>query len=442
MVNKLPVARLPVSERSLFMLTNTILIMFSVLLVGVCSFILDQSFSTDTVSSAVSYDTTTSAVQGSRIFIYVLLILVLGLWICCSSLVGMVAAARLNFFMLLVNFFCSTMASPIMFIFSVLCLDFHDYFRAWSTLSWTQDDMRRIRSFFCDKAALMVEDIDDITTAFGRSTTANVECNVPLEGGADFDSEDLWCANKTQYANTGICTYIRDQSTEDFYEWSLTWLNMLGSLGVMSVSLMLICNGLVVRIVTIQTIMNKLQHMINVFLIVPVAFCALVGVYLVYQLAALELEQWYLGYLYISAAGVTLIFAIVGAFGGRKKNRELLYVHMVGSAFSVSLMVVCSILTYYVMLSLESEYPISSDEDVQRVACNSGQQSCCCCDIEGAAVDERCKGWTRDHLVDIISFDLKLAGLVSFLSIFFSGLSIWISGKLRLTLQNYRVDFV
>uniref|UniRef100_A0A7S1XLY4 Uncharacterized protein n=2 Tax=Phaeomonas parva TaxID=124430 RepID=A0A7S1XLY4_9STRA len=159
---------------------------------------------------------------------------------------------------------------------------------------------------------------------------------------------------------------------------------------------MSVCDSLVVKIVTGKTILNKLQHIINTLLLMPISFCALIGVYVHLQHTRLRSDEYWLGMMFVAIAGVTFIFAIVGAFGGRKKDRLLLMVHMIGTGFCVVGLTACCFISYYAVGKVEQDYPVSSEEEVQDVACDSGQSTCCCCDevvnsTTGYYSDDRCK---------------------------------------------------
>eukprot|EP00975_Prorocentrum_lima_P022229 4676026-Prorocentrum_lima.AAC.1 len=99
---------------------------------------------------------------------------------------------------------------------------------------------------------------------------------------------------------------------------------------------------------------------------------------------------------------------------------------MIGTAVCVLGLTGCCLFSFVNLTRIDETYDVANDE-VDDVACIVGRKSCCCCDVDVDAAsnsseyvpDERCKAWKREDLVTLIQFDLKLAALISLLSIVF-----------------------
>ncbi len=82
----------------------------------------------------------------------------------------------------------------------------------------------------------------------------------------------------------------------------------------------------------------------------------------------------------------------------------------------------------------------------QEIACDRRLIGCCCCNNETLATtgyyQSRCPQWSEQEVVSMTATDMKLAGLVAFLSFAYLLGALIVAGLLRQNLKNYKSEFV
>jgi hypothetical protein len=89
---------------------------------------------------------------------------------------------------------------------------------------------------------------------------------------------------------------------------------------------------------------------------------------------------------------------------------------------------------------------IPTAEVAQNIACDRGLIGCCCCNnqtlVTNGIYQSRCPQWNEEEVVAMTATDMKLAGLVAFLSFAYLLGALIVAGLLRQNLKNYKSEFV
>ena len=79
---------------------------------------------------------------------------------------------------------------------------------------------------------------------------------------------------------------------------------------------------------------------------------------------------------------------------------------------------------------------------LQVAACHKQLAGCCCCQGNVTYNGLTCPEWTNEEILSYLGLDLKIAGVVSFISLLYvlGGLSV--AFLVRKSLKNYKTDYV
>jgi hypothetical protein len=79
-------------------------------------------------------------------------------------------------------------------------------------------------------------------------------------------------------------------------------------------------------------------------------------------------------------------------------------------------------------------------DEIDEIACERQLTDCCCCNDPG--VTRRCPEWSTDEVIKLLVLDLKLTGTVSLVSIVYLIGAIVVALLLRISLKNYKTEYV
>ena len=89
---------------------------------------------------------------------------------------------------------------------------------------------------------------------------------------------------------------------------------------------------------------------------------------------------------------------------------------------------------------------IPSSSEANLIACARDLVGCCCCHnqtlVSHGYYHSTCPEWREDEIVEMTATDIKMAGLVAFLSFAYLLGALIVAGLLRENLKNYKSEFV
>jgi len=389
---------------------------------------------------------------------------ILGGFLTVLSIIAIRAAIKVNIQMLIMYYWLTLIAIPLLFLFSVASLDFKELLEGWISHRWEINGFEFLRKFFCEEElgedGVMVPTYDGkcmvrkskrkhrrasegkrLTTPWvggleeGRfDHTACVPCShfmcaacvlvhtciylwqAPINGGPDYDTTDEWCISEYGSLN---CYEIRRDAENEFKRWMSWLMNVNGIVGIVEILLLLMSLKLVERTLTLPVIMSSLLDAMNYLVFLPAALCILVGVYLSDH-DELQVKDYWLKYMFFIGGGSMFLLSFVGIMAAKEKLRGVLMFYAFSMTCVVGLLAVACASSFIFSWKIRDLYGIEGDGKAGAVACKSGLYGCCCCDLENIDDENLCPEWTRNEIIHVVEADYKLAGLISAISCLFT----------------------
>jgi len=119
---------------------------------------------------------------------------IIGAYLTIISIMGIRAAHKVNIQMLIWYYWLSLVAVPLLFLFSVISLDFKDLLEGWISHRWDRVEFDFLRRYFCEPE------------------TWDNKCTAPIKGGAGYDTTEEWCISEY---NAKDCEAVRAQGEEE-----------------------------------------------------------------------------------------------------------------------------------------------------------------------------------------------------------------------------------
>ena len=265
-----------------YLIMNNSFILFCSLYQGVAGFGIVFLF--NKTFSNISGDSTEDRQAGTQSYMVQAL---LGTFLTVLSIVAIRAAIKVNIQMLIIYYWMTLIAIPLLFLFSVASLDLKDLLSGWISHRWEIDSFQFLRIYFCAQSEEC-----SLDSATGESVcvmvdTYDTKCKAPINGGPDYADADGWCM--ATYGDT-TCKDIRDEAEEEFMTYMSWLMNINGIVGIVEIMLLLMSLKLVERTLTLPVIMSSLLDAMNYLVFLPAALCILVAVYLS-ALDGLEVRQ-------------------------------------------------------------------------------------------------------------------------------------------------------
>jgi hypothetical protein len=392
------------TDRQLLILNNS-LILFTSLYQGLAGLFIVLIFNKNLAGSQIG--TTEDRQAGTQSY---MIQAVLGGFLTILSIIAIRAAIKVNIQMLIVYYWLTLIAVPLLFLFSVASLDFKKLLEGWISHRWEIDGFTFLRKYFCEKET---DDLGELVETY------DTKCKAPINGGPEYDDTDSWCISEWGAFD---CQDIREAAEKKFLSYMSVLMNINGSVGILEIMLLLTSLKLVERTLTLPVIMSSLLDAMNYLVFLPAALCILVGVYLSSH-DDLQVEDYWLKYLFFTGGGSMFLLSFVGIMAAREKLRGVLMFYAFSMTCVVGLLAVACASSFIFSWRINQIYSIKGDGMAGAVACRSQLYGCCCCDTEkykDLSDDEMCPEWKREEIVHVVEADYKLAGLVSAISCLFA----------------------
>ncbi|GMI27916.1 hypothetical protein TrCOL_g6622 [Triparma columacea] len=325
---------------------------------------------------------------------------IIGGYLTIISIMGIRAAHKVNIQMLIWYYWLSLVAIPLLFLFSVISLDFKDLLEGWISHRWDRVEFDFLRRYFCEP------------------DTWDNKCTAPIKGGPGYDTTEEWCISEY---NAKDCKAVRDAAEEKFLDFMGTFCNFNGVVGIVNMLLLLMSLKLVERTLTLPVIMSSMLDAINWLLFLPIAFCIAIGFFF-NEHDELQVGDVWLKYLFFINGGCMFFLALLGIFASREKLRGVLKFYALAMGVVVLMLGLACASSFVFAWQISQIYGVKGDGKVGEVACRSELYGCCCCEYEdGVLADEElCPEWTREEIVHVVEADFKMAGLVAAISCLFA----------------------
>lgn len=345
---------------------------------------------------------------------------IVGLLLAVVCIIGMRGAHLVSLDLLLTYFWGITVFVAPLLLGIIACFDFYSYMSVWFTHQWEEANFAGVRRLFCPPLE-----------------PALSKCAAPLKNPTE------WCQSKY---NSTDCGSIRDTAIAT----SLIWGRQitLGQAIVSICDLLLIGGSLFFcyRLLKRNVIAQSMNDVINYLLVLPIGGCVGIAYYLWWLRAYPpdRLQYSWLASLF-AALAVTQVCALpLGIAAGRLKSQYLLTAYMMlVLLITTGLALGGTIALLFSGLIGETFQP--SSVEIGDIACRKVLNGCCCCNevsvLEGSAVN-RCPEWGTDEVISLLVLDLKIAGIVAFVSLLYLFGAMIVAFLVQQSLENYKSEYI
>jgi hypothetical protein len=308
-------------------------------------------------------------------------------------------------------------------------LSYHELFACF--LRWLEPELSWFRERYCPEGTL------------------DTVCLVPVDGGADYESEDEWCNAKH---NSTECSEVRDGAQADMDYALLTFYTALAIWGIFVLILLMLMINSLERIISKPIVQKSRESNVPAWLTLPTTGCALVGSIYLYSPSSLltsssNSQSSWIGYVYLVSAGLFFTAAMLGWFlstfqirnSADKKNKNVAVIIFIGVMAANTVMLATLFVASIIFSADLVNAPI--DESARgEVACQVDRgASCTMCDAKIAR--NRCPEWILDDVTLILQTQLKQSATLAAIFILYAISALRFGFLLRKHLSMYQIDY-
>jgi len=334
-------------------------------------------------------------------------------WVC---VVGLRGVHLLSFEMLLLYFWGVTMFFGPLIMSAVAGFDFYLFLKIWIKHSWVTAMFSEFRRAFCEPG------------------TADGQCAAPLRGGIEFNNVTHWCM--ANFDGQTDCQAIRDAAETDALDISRTLILIQGSVGITNCVQIGLSMYLCYHILSAQVITKSMNDTMNYLLMLPIFSMAGMTWY-TWWMRDLAWDLYWVPEAFLLLCLLQIIQVPLGIAGGRLKAPKIL----LGCIVLISI-ILCALALLGVMMIL---YAISwqggvlvERSQLDDIACINAFNGCCCCDQS----TDQCPEWNADEIVTFMVINLKIFGMVAFISMIYYFGAVSVTDITRKSLKHYRSEFI
>lgn len=324
---------------------------------------------------------------------------------------------------------------PFEIFFNISLYDYYNVSVVWIRHWWVQNQMSWFRLFFCEEG------------------TAYSTCLVPIDGGAEYESEADWCM--VEYNTTG-CSKVRDDAQEWMNTLMLTfYTGLAGWSSVLLGFLVLLINSLE-RIVTKPIVQKSRESNVPAWLFLPTITNTIVGIILVFSPSSLLSESvnpgqetsW-IGFAYILVGILFLASLLAGWFlsaytinnQGDKKTKSIAAIVLI-IMMAVNVAILAAIFIGSILLAASLINSPIDEKERGVVACQVDRGTSCTMCAEEVDAADRCPEWSLDEVTKIIQTQLKQSATLGAIFILYAISVLRFALTLRKHLSLYQIDYV
>jgi hypothetical protein len=316
---------------------------------------------------------------------------------------------------------------PIELFFNITLFDYHRITDVWVVHWWTAEQLSWFRKKFC---------------AVG---TAETLCVVPIEGGADYLSEDQWCEDNY---NSTLCTSIRDEAQKETSFWLIIFYTSLAAWGVILMFLFLLVINTLERIISKPIVQKSRETNVPGWLTFPTVATALVGTVYLYSpssfLRVLESQRW-VGILYLATSGLFLVALLIGWFlsgftirsNVDKRNKGTAVVVFI-SVLAINTIVLAALFVSSIVWSTKVNLNQGQRGDI---ACMV-DENIDCTNCDAVFSKNKCPEWSLEDVESIMRTQLKQSATLAAIFILYAVNVMSYGINLRKHLSMYQIDYV
>jgi hypothetical protein len=326
---------------------------------------------------------------------------------------------------------------PIEILLVVSLFDYHRVTDVWIRHWWLTPSFDWFRQQFCLEG------------------TANTECTVPIDGGAEFDSEDEWCSF---YYNATNCAQIKIDAQKEMAAVSYVFLTSNAIWGLLLVCLLCLALRMLEGIITAPIVQSSKQANIPLWLSLPCLGCLAGGATLLFSPSSavgneIGSEVFWVGVAYFASGGSFLFAVLLGWFISTYSvlnSRDKLH-----KQIAVSLFIATMVLTIFILMVVFAaslvfsvdlvDYGIS-DEERGSIACYvDTANSCTNCypnDEGWDPAEPQCPEWTLDDVVKVLQTQLKQSATLAAIFLIYAFSALRFGFVLRSHVSRYQIEYV
>uniref|UniRef100_A0A6U6ETL4 Transmembrane protein n=1 Tax=Odontella aurita TaxID=265563 RepID=A0A6U6ETL4_9STRA len=319
---------------------------------------------------------------------------------------------------------------PIELLLVLGLFDYHRVTDVWVKHWWATPSLEWFRGHFC------------------YNSTSNTKCIVPIAGGADYLTEDLWC---TEYYNATDCRQIRDDAQGKMQTATYAFMTMNGVCGLILIVLLYLALTLLQGIITAPIVASSKQTNVPMWLSLPAVGCLVGGTVFLFSPSSATGDQsgrnvFWIGVTYMTSAGTFFIAALLGWFisvfsvlSNRDKRHKKLAINCFIVTLVLTALSVAAIFSASLIYSANIVDVGFDDQTRGDVACYLDvAKSCTNCDRDV----RRCPEWTTEEVVKVLQTQMKQSATLGAILSFYAISALCFGFVLRQHLSRYQIDYV
>lgn len=286
----------------------------------------------------------------------------------------------------------------------------------WIKHHWNDDQFSTIRNIYC---------------AVGPDTT----CNAPILGGLEYATQLVYCEN---VYNSTICESVQGQAMNDFEYLVDNVMTSGGALGIAEFLSIALSLYFATRILKTE-ILRTLYDLMLFLLLVPTLGCFAMG-FTLESFDLLGITTTWIEPLFFFAGTLLIIVEILGFYGGKLKNENLIKAHIVGLFTCLLLFSALTFGSMYYSKAMKSYFEKKTDIEVEDIACKAELYGCCCCNVDN--VDSPCPEWTTSDIAMSASGYLRIPIITALLAIVYVSGGVIIALRTFSNIERYKSELV
>lgn len=369
-----------------------------------------------------------------ELFVYCLSVVSIVLLV--ASLLAQRAIREVNLVGSVRYMWCLFWVTPIQIFFMIGLFDYYSVNEVTVKHWWDDPSFSTAREFFCPPG------------------TADAECAVPVQGGAEYETEEKWCMNQynVSFNNSTYCQDIRDESQDEYNVASRIFYTANAIWALVLVLLIWVTLCVLQGIITLPIVQRSKESNIPLWLTFPIVGCYSIGYLLIYSESSFEQsvqDVYWIGLAYFVSGGAFTLAALVGIFlkcytvlNGRQRRIKQGVVVLFIVIIFITVFAVATIFTTSLIYSLNIvDFQLDS---YREIACylDSDGGSCTGCNPRASIEEDVCPEWSEDDVKSVAQTIMKQSSALAAIFLVYALVTLRYGFVLFRHVSRYQIEYV
>ncbi len=343
----------------------------------------------------------------------------MGVMLTIVCIIGMRGAHLVSLDLLLTYFWGITVFIGPLMLGIVACMDFYTYMSVWFRHTWELPPFQGLHPLFCVKYA-------------NGDPDAIPKCKAPLVG------TDAWCMREFDGATN--CKQIRENAIQEAVLWSENITLIQGIICISDIVLIGWCLFLCYRIMREQVIVKSMNDVINYLLLLPIAACTGMAYYMWWlrEFDVEDLQYSLIADIFAYVSGAQFFVLPLGIIAGKFKSRVALGVYIFLVILIIGALGTNGAFALTFSGILEGGLVEIPARVTDLLACGKQLTGCSGCDN----TKPTCPEWTTKEILDLLVLDLRISGIIAFVSAIYLLGALIVSFIVLRSLKYYKTDYI